>query len=70
MLLEDFVPGVEEEPSGNNLLKWALLVTVVLAGALVARYFLAKRATGGGIAPKSAIKYGAGNHRKDRLPRI
>ena len=53
-VLEEMVPVVEEESSGNNLLKWALLVTVVLAGALVARYFLAKRANGGGIAPKSA----------------
>jgi len=52
--MEDFLP-VEEEPAGNNLLKWALLVTVVLAGALVARYFLAKRAKGGGgLAPKTA----------------
>ncbi len=51
--LVDFIP-VEEESSDNNLLKWALLVTVVLAGALVARYFLAKRAKGGGITPKTA----------------
>ncbi len=45
---------VEEKSGGSNLLKWALLVTVVLAGALVARYFLARRASGGGMAPKSA----------------
>jgi hypothetical protein len=51
--LEDIIPE-EEEASGNNLLKWALLVTVVLAGALVARYFLTKRTQGGGITPKSA----------------
>ena len=49
--LEDDLPG--EEKSGNNLLKWALLVTVVLAGALVVRYFLGKRNTGG-ISPKKA----------------
>jgi hypothetical protein len=49
--LEDDLPG--EEKSGNNLLKWALLVTVVLAGALVVRYFLGKR-TAGGISPKKA----------------
>lgn len=29
--------------SGGNFLKWALLITVVLAGALVGRYFLLKR---------------------------
>ncbi len=52
--MEDFIP-TEEKSSGNNLLKWALLITVVLAGALVARYFLAKRAKGGGgITPKTA----------------
>ena len=44
---------VAEEKSSNNLLKWALLVTVVLAAALVVRYFLGKRAAGG-ETPKSA----------------
>jgi len=48
----DFEP-VEEESGGRNLLKWALLVTVILAGALVARYFLSKRSSGG-ISPKAA----------------
>ncbi|NQS91248.1 MAG: hypothetical protein HQ574_02480, partial [Chloroflexi bacterium] len=52
-VLDDIAPV--EEKSGNNLLKWALLITIVLAGALVVRYFLAKRASGGGgIAPKIA----------------
>ncbi len=52
-ILDDFVP-VEEE-SSNNILKWALLVTAILAGALVVRYFLARRAQGGGgISPKAA----------------
>lgn len=49
--LDDFIP--EEEESGSNLLKWALLVTVILAAALVASYFLRKRKTGG-ISPKAA----------------
>lgn len=49
--LDDFLPA--EEKSGNNLLKWALLVTVVLAAALVGRYFLGKRKAGG-ISPKAA----------------
>ena len=49
--LDDFIP--EEEKSGNNLLKWALLVTVVFAGALVGSYFLRKRKAGG-ISPKAA----------------
>lgn len=31
--------------SGGNFLKWALLITIVLAGALVGRYFLLKRST-------------------------
>ena len=44
---------VAEEKSSNNLLKWALLITVVLAAALVVRYFLGKRAAGG-ETPKSA----------------
>jgi len=43
-----------EEKSGSNILKWALLVTVVLAAALVARYFLGKRGAGGNL-PKSPI---------------
>ncbi len=47
-------PEDGEGIGGNNLLRWALLVTVVLAGALVARYFLARRASGGGLTPKSA----------------
>jgi hypothetical protein len=49
--MEDTVPV--EEKSSSNLLKWALLVTVVLAGALVVRYFLARRSSGG-ITPKTA----------------
>jgi len=49
--LDDFIP--EEEKSGSNLLKWALLVTVVLAAALVSSYFLRKRKAGG-ISPKAA----------------
>jgi hypothetical protein len=49
--LEDFSPM--EEKSGGNLLKWALLVTVVLAGALVVRYFLARRSSGN-VTPKTA----------------
>lgn len=47
----DFDPG--EETSGSNFLKWALLVTVVLAAALVGSYFLKKRKTDG-ISPKAA----------------
>ena len=61
---------VEENLREIISLKWALLVTVVLAGALVARYFLAKRAKGGGIAPKAAVKHGAGDHCKNGLPGI
>lgn len=49
--LDDFLP--EEEQPGSNLLKWALLVTGVLAAALVGSYFLKKRKTGG-ITPKAA----------------
>lgn len=49
--LDDFVP--EEEKSGGNLLKWALLFTVLLAAALVGSYFLKKRKSGG-ISPKAA----------------
>jgi hypothetical protein len=49
--LDDFMP--EEEKSGGNVLKWALLVTVVLAAALVGSYFLRKRKAGG-ISPKAA----------------
>jgi len=45
--------ALEEEPS-NKLFKWALLVTIVLAGALVIRYFLRKRVAGN-AAPKSAV---------------
>jgi len=32
-----------EGRSGSNFLKWALLITVILAGALAARYFLSQR---------------------------
>lgn len=46
--------GAEEEMasgrSGGNFLKWALLITVVLAGALVGRYFLLRRSA---AAPES-----------------
>jgi hypothetical protein len=49
--MEDYVP--EEEKSGKNFLKWALLVTVVLAAALVGSYFLKKRKASG-ISPKAA----------------
>ena len=48
---EDMALG--DEPS-NNLIKWALLITVVFAGALVIRYFLGKRAAGN-AAPKTAV---------------
>ncbi len=50
--LEDLL--VAPERSGSNILKWALLVTVVLAGALVARYFLGKR-SGEVRVSKSAV---------------
>ncbi len=49
--LEDLTD--EDQPS-NNLLKWALLITIVFAGALVIRYFLGKRAAGN-AAPKTAV---------------
>jgi hypothetical protein len=49
--LEDMAP---EEDSGGNFLKWALLITIVLAGALVARYFLVRRRTGRS-APKTPV---------------
>ncbi len=49
--LEEVVP---EETSGNNLLKWALLITIVLAAALIVRYFLGRRASGN-AAPKTAV---------------
>ncbi len=49
--LEEVAP---EETSGNNLLKWALLITIVLAAALVVRYFLGRRASGA-AAPKTAV---------------
>jgi len=49
--LEEVVP---EETSGNNLLKWALLITIILAAALVVRYFLGRRAAGD-AAPKTAV---------------
>ena len=48
---EDMALG--DEPS-NNLIKWALLITVVFAGALVIRYYLGKRAAGN-AAPKTAV---------------
>jgi hypothetical protein len=43
----------DEEGSGGNILRWALLVTILLAAALIVRYFLGKR-SGGGMIPKSA----------------
>ncbi len=49
--LEEVAP---EETSGNNLLKWALLITIVLVAALVVRYFLGRRASGA-AAPKTAV---------------
>ncbi len=49
--LEDLAP---EEESSNNMLKWALLITIVLAGALVIRYFLGRR-TAGNATPKTAV---------------
>ncbi len=49
--LEDLAP---EEESSNNMLKWALLITIVLAGALVIRYFLGRR-TAGNADPKTAV---------------
>ncbi len=45
--------GTAEQKPGGNLLKWALLVTVVLAAALVVRYFLARRSSGD-LTPKTA----------------
>jgi len=48
---------MEEEAasrSGGNFLKWALLITVVLAGALVGRYFLLKRSTPEGESKSAA----------------
>lgn len=50
--LVDLLPV--EEKSGSNILRWALLVTVVLAAALVARYFLGKR-SGGAKISKTAV---------------
>jgi len=44
---------VEEGKSGGNFLRWALLITVILAGALVARYFLTQREPAA-AKPKSA----------------
>ena len=49
--LEDL--ALDDQPS-NNLLKWALLITIVFAGALVIRYFLGKRAAGP-ASPKTAV---------------
>jgi hypothetical protein len=51
--MDDLIP-TEDKPGGSNILRWALLVTVVLAGALVARYFLSRRSEGG-VATKSAV---------------
>ncbi len=51
--LQDVAPV--EEKSSSNVLKWALLVTIVLAAALVVRYFLSKRSGGGGMVSKSAV---------------
>lgn len=42
-----------EAETGGNFLKWALLVTVILAGALVGRYFLTQQEDGE-AKPKSA----------------
>jgi len=53
-LTDGFDDMVTEEEPGNNLLKWALLITIVFAGALVIRYFLGKRAAGN-AAPKTAV---------------
>ena len=50
---EPFMPPEEESSGAGNILRWALLVTVVLAGALVARYFLSKRS--GMPVSKSAV---------------
>jgi hypothetical protein len=45
----------EEESGGGNFLRWALLFTIVLAGGLVARYFLVRRSqNSGGEYQKSA----------------
>ena len=51
--MEEFQPE-EEKSTSSNILKWALLVTIVLAAALVARYFIGKRMSGDG-QPKSAV---------------
>ena len=53
-LTDPFEEVAPEETSGNNLLKWALLITIVLAAALVVRYFLGRRASGN-AAPKTAV---------------
>jgi hypothetical protein len=50
--LVDVVP--DQERTGSNILRWALLITVVLAGALVARYFLIQRSKMGKVS-KSAV---------------
>jgi ABC-type multidrug transport system fused ATPase/permease subunit len=54
--VEGFIEEVEpaEKESSSNILKWALLVTIVLAAALVARYFIGKRLSGD-AQPKSAV---------------
>jgi hypothetical protein len=48
------VPAPDDSPGASNFLKWALLITAVLAVALVGRYFLSKRGSGSKI-PKSAV---------------
>ena len=53
-LTEEFEDMTLEDEPGNNLIKWALLITIVFAGALVTRYFLGKRAAGN-AAPKTAV---------------
>ena len=52
----EFEEELEQEPSGSggNILKWALLITIILAGALVARYFLGKRSQDGAVQKSAA----------------
>jgi hypothetical protein len=53
-LTEQLNDLTDEDQPDNNLIKWALLITIVFAGALVIRYFLGKRAAGN-AAPKTAV---------------
>jgi hypothetical protein len=52
--LIDVVPVEEEKGQTGNVLKWALLITILLAAALVIRYFLGKRSKGGTVSKSAA----------------